>query len=923
MGLPTGTVTFLFTDIEGSTELWEHDEGSARNVLVRHDQIIEQLVEENEGMLVRPRGEGDSRFAVFQYAPGAATAAASIQQAFITESWPTDEPLKIRMGLHTGHADLREGDYYGSAVNRCARVRSLGYGGQVLLSLATEQIISDYLPEGVEIRDLGMHPLKGLKRPEQIFQLTIADVPSEFPPLQTQIGPKHNLPEQLTTFIGRQSETVDVRTLLGQDGVRLVTLKGPGGMGKTRLAIEVAGQELERYSDGARFVALAPLDSAEQIVQAFLEALDLRPASQEDPRDFLIQHLQRMDLLIVVDNFEHVLDGVPLINEILTIASQVKILATSRERLGLRGESVFDVTGLQFADWQTVDQALSASCAQLFVQGALQVQPQFELQESDVPHLVRICRLVDGTPLALLLSAGWMDMLSLEEIADEVESSLDFLETELQDAPDRQRSIKAVFDGSWDRLEEPEQDLFMRLSVFRGGFTREAATEVAAAKLRSLARLTDKSFLHRDPETGRYEIHEMLRQYGEQKLETADEESKETRQKHASYFADMLAAKEKPLTFGSEAEPLDEIEADIENIRRAWRYLAEAGDAERLQKSLFGLWLFHEVRCWLHAGMELFATTEQSLRDSSEGIQIDVVANQLQAAGAFFTVILGFAEKGVTTASLSLDWLKENGYRNESTYSLLAIGVGKIFLQAPSDAIAAAAELSEVGDAMGHKWWALRGNTIAAGQYIVMGDLEQAERILKEHDQLLAETGGPWNSYWGQNLHSRLAEARGDLAVARDINQLTIDSLQTVSFLRGMQYAYSNLGRINFLLEELDEAEVNYALSLQISQETGQVRDALANLINIAKVWKAQGKGAEAVEVVAAVLPHSQIDQSSLLISLSIREEAEALRSELEQELDPDQYQIAWDKGSDQEMEDVAIRILRELAARSEPALRG
>jgi predicted ATPase/class 3 adenylate cyclase len=916
LGLPTGTVTFLFTDIEGSTELWEQDEASARQVLVRHDQIIEELVVENEGMLVRPRGEGDSRFAVFPHAPGAAATAAAIQKAFTAESWPTDEPLKIRMGLHTGHADLREGDYYGSAVNRCARVRSLAYGGQVLLSLATEQIIADYLPEKVEVVDLGLHPLKGLRRPEQIYQLVIPDVPSDFPPLQTQIGPKHNLPEQLTSFIGRETEIADIRALLSQDGVRLVTLKGPGGMGKTRLAIEVAGQELEGYSDGARFVALAPLDSADQIVQAFLEALDLRPASREDPRDFLVQHLQRSDMLIVVDNFEHVLDGVPLIKEILTIAPHVKILATSRERLSLQGESVFDVGGLQFADWQTVDQALSASCAQLFVQGALQVQPQFELDESEVPSLARICRLVDGTPLALLLSAGWMDMLSLEEIADEVEGSLDFLETELQDAPVRQRSIKAIFDGSWARLEDPEQQLFMRLSVFRGGFTREAATEVAAANLRSLARLTDKSFLHRDPETGRYEIHEMLRQYGEQRLEAADQASQKARQRHAFYFAEMLAAKEAPLTSGSEAEPLDEIEADIENIRRAWKYLAETGDAERLQKSLFGLWLFHEVRCWLHAGMELFANTEQSLRASSEGTQIDVVATQLQAAGAFFTVILGFAEKGVTTATRTLDWLKEHSYRNESTYSLLAVGVGKIFLQAPSDAIAAAVELSEIGEEMGHKWWALRGNTIAAGQYIVMGDLEQAERILKEHDQLLAETGGPWNSYWGQNLHSRLAEARGDLAAAKEINQLTIDSLQTVSFLRGMQYAYSNLGRINLLREELDEAELNYSLSLQISQETGQVRDALANLINIARVWKAQGRGAEAVEVVAAVLPHSQIDQASLLISLTIREEAEALRSELEKVLDPDQFQIAWEKGSDQEMEDVAIQILRELEPR-------
>ena len=601
LGLPTGTVTFLFTDIEGSTDLWERDEAAARKVLIRHDQIIEDLVEDHEGMLVRPRGEGDSRFAVFQHAPGAAAAAASIQQAFIAESWPTEEPLKIRMGLHTGHADLREGDYYGSAVNRCARVRSLGHGGQVLLSLATEQVIADYLPEQVEIVDLGLHPLKGLKRPEQIFQMVISDVPSDFPPLQTQVGPKHNLPEQLTPFVGRRSEIEEVRSLLSQDGVRLVTLKGPGGMGKTRLAIEVARQEAESYADGARFVALAPLDSADQIVQAFLQALDLRPATQEDPRDFLLQYLRRADLLIVVDNFEHILEGAPITTEILEHTPKVKIMATSRERLGLRGESVFDVTGLEFSNWQTVEQALSSSCAQLFVQGALQVQARFELEENDVAPLARICRLVEGTPLALLLSAGWMDMLSLEEIADEVESSLDFLETELQDAPDRQRSIKAVFEGSWGRLGEPEQELFIRLSVFRGGFTREAAEEVAGASIRSLARLADKSFIRRDPETARYEIHELLRQYGEQRLQPPVDD--EAQAAHAQYYAQLLATQNFLLTDHRQGQVLDEMEADIENIRRACRRLAATGRDKELEGMLHSLWAFHEIRGWLHPGI--------------------------------------------------------------------------------------------------------------------------------------------------------------------------------------------------------------------------------------------------------------------------------------------------------------------------------
>jgi len=923
LSLPTGTVTFLFTDIEGSTELWEHDEALARKVLVRHDQIIEELVEENEGMLVRPRGEGDSRFAVFQHAPGAAVAAATIQQAFTVESWPTEEPLKIRMGLHTGHADLREGDYYGSAVNRCARVRSLAYGGQVLISLATEQIIADYLPEGVKVRDLGMHPLKGLRRPEQIYQLVMPDVPSDFPPLQTQVGPKHNLPEQLTAFIGRQAEISEVRSLLSQDGVRLVTLKGPGGMGKTRLAIEVARQELEGYSDGARFVALAPLDSADQIVQAFLQALDLRPASQEDPRDFLLQHLGRSNLLIVVDNFEHVLEGVTLIKDILTIAPRIKILATSRERLSLRGESVFDVTGMQFTDWQSVDGALSASCAQLFIQGAHQVRPQYELEERDVPHLVRICRLVDGTPLALLLSAGWMDMLSLEEIADEVESSLDFLETELQDAPDRQRSIKAVFDGSWDRLEEPERDLFMRLSVFRGGFTREAATEVADAKLRSLARLADKSFLHRDLETGRFEMHGMLRQYGEQRLQVDTEASQSATEAHAFYFAELLAAKEQLLGSRNQAEALDEIESDIENIRRACLYLAKTGNTQALEKTMFSLWAFHEIRVWLYAGLELVTNLEQALRESSQGPDIEAVSMQLSAIGAFYTIILGFPKKGLTTAQQTWDWLRQHEQLPKAGYSLMGVAVGHTFLREPAKAKQTWKELIEVGVLTGSKWWELNGVNGAAGASLVMGDVAECERYLETASELEAVANDPWGAFWSGQLRAGLATMRGDLAEAKNIYHSLLDPLRSISYLRGMLYTYSNLARINSLLNELDQAERNYSLSLRISYDTGQIRETLANLIDIAAVWKSQDRGEDAVETVAAVLHHPQIDQHAIFREASLGEEAETLREELKDELESDEYQSAWAKGTGEEMEDIAIRILREFEARPEPAVRG
>ena len=316
------------------------------------------------------------------------------------------------------------------------------------------------------------------------------------------------------------------------------------------------------------------------------------------------------------------------------------------------------------------------------------------------------------------------------------------------------------------------------------------------------------------------------------------------------------------------------------------------------------------MRGWLHAGIELVSSAEQALIQSSKGIGTDAVAHQLGAAASFFTMVLGFPEEGVSRAKESLEWLQQNGNQDQLTFPLLTIGVGNNFLQAPMEAIAAAQELSELGASIGSKWWETRGKTIASGQHMVLGNPEQAQQLLDEYEQLLPENPGPWNAFWGMQLDARLAETRGDLESAREINQSIINSLQPVSFLRGMLYAYTNLGRIGLLLNELEEAEYNYSLGLQISRDTGQMRDTLAILTSMVRVWSMQGKTIEAVEVASAVLHHPQIDQATLMIRASIRDEAEAVRAELEQELGPQDYRAAWERGATQEVEDVVARIL-------------
>lgn len=532
--LPTGILTFLFTDIEGSTRLWETAPDETARAMIRHDEIVENCVIEQHGFLHRARGEGDSQFAVFPSAVDAVTAAVLIQKQFFNEPWTTPQPLKIRMALHTGESDLRLGDYYGSEVNRTARLRSIAYGGQVLLSAVTWNLVQETLPDGVAVQDKGEHRLRDLTRPEHVYQLVIAGLPSEFPPLKSIGAAQSNIPGQTTQFVGRHDEVANLQALLDREEVRLITLIAPGGTGKTRLAIEVASQQMDHYPDGVFFVPLAPLNDSAQIVQAIIESASISMAGGDDLQVQLLRYLRRKQMLLVLDNFEQLMEGARMLNDILAAAPGVKILVTSRERLNLSGENVTFLGGLPVNEWQTPEEVMDHSAGQLFIQSVQRVQPGFQLAKIDVPYVTRICRLAQGMPLAIVLAASWADLLSPEEIAAEIENSLDFLETELHDIPARQHSIRAVFEGSWAKLDPAERELFQWLSVFRGGFTREAAEKVAGASLRSLARLVNKSFLTHDPATGRYEVHELLRQYAAERLQTKPELVSAVQETHTS-----------------------------------------------------------------------------------------------------------------------------------------------------------------------------------------------------------------------------------------------------------------------------------------------------------------------------------------------------------------------------------------------------
>jgi predicted ATPase len=416
----------------------------------------------------------------------------------------------------------------------------------------------------------------------------------------------------------------ELAALLGGTDGRLVTIVGPGGMGKTRLALAVAEAQLEteRFPRGVFFVSLAPLSEVDHIIPAIAEAVGFTIEAEgqvgQPAKVQLLNYLREWQLLLVLDNFEHLLAGVELVADILQAAPQVRILATSRERLHLHGEHLFPIRGLGFPDWETPGDAATYTAAQLFIQSARRVQPQFELADDDLTTLTRICRLVEGMPLGIELAAGWVDLLSLSEIVAEIQRSLDFLATEARNVPDRQRSMRAVFDSSWQRMSEPEQGIFAHFSVFRGGFTRQAAEAVTGASLRLLSVLASKSLLQYEQATERYQIHELLRQYATEKLAAAGQ-TERVRDAYAAYFAGFLEQQETALKGRGYRRAKAEIAADFENVRRAWLWAVERRDYSALEQAIEGLyWFLHQDLQHYQAGQELFQIGREALAPAED-----------------------------------------------------------------------------------------------------------------------------------------------------------------------------------------------------------------------------------------------------------------------------------------------------------------
>jgi predicted ATPase/class 3 adenylate cyclase len=551
--LPSGTVTFLLTDVEGSTALWERAPEAMRSALARHDDLFEHAIREHGGAHIRPRGEGDSRFAVFAEAERAVAAALAVQRLLLAEPWPTPRPIKVRIGVHTGQAELRDGDYYGSAVNRCARIRGIGHGGQILLSESTAALARDRLPIGADLLDLGEHRLKDLTQPERVSQVTVPDLPSRFPALVSLDAHPHNLPIQPTALLGREREVIEVRTLF-QEGTRLVTLTGPGGTGKTRLGLQVAAELVDNFDHGASLVELAPIVDPALVPSTIAQALGVRDMGGRTVLDGLKEHLRDQTILLLLDNFEQIVAAAPLVGDLLATSPGLKVLVTSREPLRLRGEREYAVPPLALPDARHTpmpEELQRYAAVALFLERAVAIRADFAVTSANASSISEICARLDGLPLAIELAAARVRLLTPQAMAQRLERRLPLLTGGARDLPTRQQTLRGAIAWSHDLLDDHERRLLRRLAVFVGGWSLEAAEAVCDPTgdlgidiLDGLESLAAKSLLRQEqnPEgEPRFGMLETIREYASEQLEMAAERHL-VRRRHAEYYLDLAEA---------------------------------------------------------------------------------------------------------------------------------------------------------------------------------------------------------------------------------------------------------------------------------------------------------------------------------------------------------------------------------------------
>lgn len=909
---PAGTVTFLFTDIEGSTKLWEKHPDAMQAALARHDAILRGAIEKNRGCVFKT--VGDAFCAAFPTALDGLNAALAAQRALNLESWG-ETRVKARMGLHTGSVEERDGDYFGRPLNRVARLFSTGHGGQTLLSLATAELLRDNLPKDVTLRDLGEARLKDLERPEHIFQVIVPDLPADFPPLKTLDTLPNNLPIQLTSFVGREKEIEKIKRLLSH--ARLLTLTGAGGSGKTRLALQVAADMLEEFTNGVWFVELASLADAALIAQSVATNLRLQEQQGTSLEEVLKAYLRAKSLLLILDNCEHLIEACAKFADMLLHSSpNLKILATSREALRADGETTYRVPSLAMPDPKqlpSLESLFQFDAVRLFIDRAVMAQASFAVTNQNAPAVVQICHRLDGIPLAIELAASRVRVFSAEEISARLDDRFRLLTGGSRTALPRQQSLHALIDWSYNLMSESERILFRRLSIFAGGWTFDAmqaicaSNEIAAIDLvELLSHLIDKSVVIAEEHDGetRYRFLETIRQYAGEKLAESHEEPL-LHQRHLEFYLKLVRQAAPKFHTADELLWLNRLELEHDNLRAALGWSMSSGDSEiglMMAESLHWFWRGRnatEGREWL----------ERLLALPRSGEYRRARANALCAAGG-----LCYNQGDLIRARIHLDEglasLRELDDREGIVEALLDLGKVTFFQK---DHIAAKSFLDEalsISRALGYKW-AIAESLHMLGHAIAgLGDDGQAHLLYEESVAKFREIGAKLILTYPLTDLGREAHGKGDFAKARSIFEENVMILREFGNTQGIAINHMEIGFVDLAVGDHAKARSQLDKSLTLLRELGDKKFTAECLEGLAGVNCLQGQTTRAARLVGAAEALREL--SGMPVPPYRRADYERILTTVRAQSDEATFAKAWSEGRAMTMEQAIEYALEE-----------
>ncbi|RIK46095.1 MAG: adenylate/guanylate cyclase domain-containing protein [Chloroflexi bacterium] len=815
-GLPSGTVTFLFTDIEGSTRRWETDEAAMWADVRLHNEVLHGAIRANHGHPFKMIG--DAVQAAFADPNDALRAVITAQRNLARQTWTGGSVLRVRMALHTGEAEPRDGDYLAPCLNRLARLMSAGFGGQVLLSSVTAELVRATLPEGISLRDLGRHRLKDLNQPEQIFQVVGPGLLDDFPALKTLDSRPHNLPLQPTSLIGRDDDVALVRELLTRADSRVVTLTGPGGAGKTRLGLQVGADALDDYSDGVYFVPLAAVRDPKLVLSAIATALRVQETGGTPVGQLLAEALHDKQLLLILDNLEQVVEAAAEIGDLLRHCTRCKVLATSRIRLGLYGEREYPVPPLDLPDpnaLPALDVLAENQSVRLFVDRAEAVKPGFTLDAGNAQAIANICVRLDGLPLAIELAAARIRLLTPRAMLDRMEKRLPLLTGGARDMPARHQTLRNTIAWSFELLTPDEQRLYRRLAIFAGGWTFDAAEAVVdvasfddpvAGVLDGLSALVDHNLVRQAEQPDgmpRFDMFQTIREFGLEQLQQAGELESVAR-RHAEYYAGLAEGFE-PVVFGPEQVAwLDRLDVELDNLRAAMTWAGAAGQSELLLQLAGALRRYWEIRGHLSEGQHWLRTALAAHSGLSAWR-----ARALDASGnlAVFQGELEIATRQYQESLTISEQLGDDNATAETTHNLATVAMYRGDFE---QAIARYTASLEAFRALGNRRWEANVLGSLGVAYGASGILDRAEELLRASLALQRALNHPYGVALALGNLATVAAEHGDYAGAIRLLRECLQVERDLGSATGMVDSIGGLADLLALIGEHHTAAILY-----------------------------------------------------------------------------------------------------------------